>query len=411
MKAAHLLHLDTTFVKTKELGIDNSSGSITPRTTTKKVILDQVSTSPQANKIYQEQKSIKSCEVLGKLERDLQSRYEEKNLLSELSQRNSKYIQSDYLSKIDEELQSLQYELERIIKSQSIQDNCDIISFGFETIYQEGIAENSDGELNEDTPAVLRYGLNKDNLIPLEGSYIEKGLLHPYEIELFRLAIGYLNMTPSSEAYIQDTTPGKPYANNAVLVDIFDRSTDFVNEGNNQTHTVVLWRKRDNETMLIDPSNVNFSKNIANIYDFTTAKIPGNTIYSTNGKHTEYVSYEEEIAKPRDCVDIAVKIAFEINEQQKEGTGIEQIEQNVYRQISNISSIKLNPIKTLNTTFIRELQSTSNTTRKSANSLLSQNKDKIEILARSYNFKNSDNSQSMSLSNLNTLLNNSFIKN
>ena len=400
--------LNTTFTKTKLSSIDNLDGSITPTTTTNKAILDQVSISSQTNKIYQAQKSNKFYEVLGKLGQDLELKYKELSHLKTLSEMGNKHIKSNMLDEVEKDIGII--EEKQKLMGNSTQDNCDIIDFGFETIYQEGIAENSDGELNEDTPAVLRYGLNKERLTALVGSYIEEGLLHPYERELFRLAIGYLSEAPSAEAYIQDITPGKPYANNAVLVDIFDRSTGFVNAGDNQTHTVVLWKKTDDVTMLIDPSNVKFSEDIANIYSFTIANVLGGTIYSTNGKRTEYVSYEEEIAKPRDCIDIAVKIAFEINEQQKEGTNIQQIEQNVYQQISNISNIKSNPIKILNTTFIRELQSTNSTARKDVNELLSQNKSKIEILARSYDFKNSDNSQSMSFSSLNALLSNSFIK-
>lgn len=311
----------------------------------------------------------------GKLEQDLQLKNREKGLLNELSQDlNSKYIQSDYLSKIDEELQSLQHKQELISRSQSIEDNCDIIDFGFETIYQENIRENGGNEVSEDTPAVLRYGLNKDILTA--GSYIEKGLLHPYEIALFEKAIDYLNQTKSAEAYIQDITPDKSYVNNAVLVDIFDRSTGFVDAGDNQTHTVVLWKKTNDQIMLIDPSNINFSNHLCDPLTtcfFGVTILPsqpnGQVIYGTQGKPTGYSEYDYPNPLPRDCVDIAVKVAFEINEQQKIVGDFNLVEKNVFSQISNKRKLSKHLDK-IDGTFIRELQSSNKDIRREAKQFL-----------------------------------------
>ena len=363
MKEVYLSHLDTTFIKTKS-GINNLSGSITPRTATKKAILDTVKIE-QNVKPYQEQKDIKFSEALEKLKLDLEQnliRYKLLTQLKDLEDAEEQKITENKLKKVTENISIIEARQKSMTKSQSVSDNCDIMGFGFETIYQKGIAENDSDELYENTPAVLRYGLNTGRLTDLKGSYIEKGLLHPYEIELFGLAINYLGKTESAEAYVQNMSLDKLYANNAVLVDIFDRSTGFVNADDNQTHTVVLWKKTDGEIVLIDPSNVNFSNHlnsqISQIFKITVSlpTVKGDVIYGTQGKFTGYSGYDIQDPLPRDCIDIAVKIAFEINEQQKENTDIGQIEENVFSQISNKSKLN-DAVKKINGTFIRELQS------------------------------------------------------
>ena len=55
-----------------------------------------------------------------------------------------------------------------------------------------------------------------------------------------------LDKVYSADNYIKGADKAS-YANNVVLVDIFDRSTSFVNAGSNQTHTVVLWKKTNDK--------------------------------------------------------------------------------------------------------------------------------------------------------------------
>lgn len=60
---------------------------------------------------------------------------------------------------------------------------------------KQGIRENK-GTINPAIPAVIRYGLNTESkaLDSLVGSYIEKGMLHPYEETLFQKAFDYLKL-------------------------------------------------------------------------------------------------------------------------------------------------------------------------------------------------------------------------
>ena len=151
MKAAHL-HLNATFTKTKS-GVDNSSGSITPRTTTKKAILglDQVSINYEATReSYQKQKDIKFSEALKKLEQDLQLKYKELEHLEILLKKiASKHVTSNMLDEVSKDIDMLK--IRQKLMDESVSDNYDIKNFGFETIYQEDIRENDGNEVSEDT--------------------------------------------------------------------------------------------------------------------------------------------------------------------------------------------------------------------------------------------------------------------
>ena len=91
--------------------------------------------------------------------------------------------------------------------------------------------------------------------------------------------------------------------------------------------------------------------------------------YGTQGNTTGYSEYNDN-PLPRDCVDIAVKIVFEINEQQKvQSIDLNMIEQNVFSQISNKKKLNVNVV-TIDNTFIRELQSSSVSERRKAKQCL-----------------------------------------
>ena len=120
-----------------------------------------------------------------------------------------------------------------------------------------------------------------------------------------------------------------------------------------ETHSVVLWKKDANTLVLIDPSNVTFSARLKAAYPnykgnitaptgLSDARIPGKVIYN-GGPQTVPRGYSDvDIYPPqaRDCIDIAVKIAFEIQVQIGINTPIENIEKAVYGKVSN--QMKLN---------------------------------------------------------------------
>ena len=211
---------------------------------------------------------------------------------------------------------------------------------------------------------VLRYGLDTDSigLKSIVGAIIEKGVVHPYEGTLFIKTFNYFENTESAEVYVKNKSG---YPNNVVLIDIFDRSKGFINEGINQTHTIVLWKKKDNEIILIDPSNIEYSKHLCERFKLTPLNPTKNIIYGSEGKETGYSEYFQKEPKPRDCIDIAVKIALELNEQQKLCDNLNEIDNNMLQQISNQNTIAPHMILVKDIS-VRTLQSTNQHTRVSA---------------------------------------------
>ena len=370
--------LDESFQKLKISNIQNDSGSITPKTAKTRSVLDKIELSENAinfSSVYKNNIQIKLKENLIKSEDSLKQSQKKLDLLDNLinledpkSECYKTYTKN--LNTVKSEITSVKERVNLIYNSKSITTPIEIKEvkgFGFETIYQEDIKDAD--SLNINTPAVLRYGLNSESyaLKDLVGNYIEKGVLHPYEEALFAEAFNYLDKVESGEKYIQDKFQ---YPNNIVLIDIFDRSSDIINDGNNQTHTIALWKKKDDELVLIDPSQKSYSEHLLapiksnfgkNINTLVCTTLYGVAVYKPNDK-TEYSSYLEQKPKPRDCVDIAVKIAFELNEQQKNSPNLLNIENNMLAQISNDSKNAEHLTKFKNV-VIRELQSSSSETR------------------------------------------------
>lgn len=291
----------------------------------------------------------------------------------------------------------------------------------FELHYQKGINPGIFAEVKEEVkqeepqpqapiiqdPLVKRFGINPEAVPGAVGYNITYDRLHYVEQEIFNLAIQELNTKSSAQALqfqrtIKDITfkttfqilKGGPltqiqeYPNNVVVVDIFARELGRIKATQTyerllpETHTVVLWKKAEQEIVLIDPNKFEFSNHISTqqIQALTTLtissiiplRLEGDIVYGTQGKTTGYSEYTDPNPLPRDCIDIAVKIAFEINEQQKENIDIKQIEEKVFSQISN--KLKLNSaVKKIDCTFIRELQSSNKDTRINAKQTLALN--------------------------------------
>ena len=364
------------FNRIKTDGKNINNGSITPRTTTEKVVLDKVSISPEAWKEYNKFMCQRSENNLNKLQSQVSHKQDEIGLLKQLSTKNSQY--EDTLKKEEKNCISLvnkkcavkaSYDL---IKIRLYDEEKEIQNFGFQTIYQEGIANCND--IKTGLPAVFRYGLDSESpdLKNIVGSYIEIGTLHPYERALFDNAFEYLSKTISAEEYLSNNDKVE-YPNNVVLVDIFDRSTGSINEGDTQTHTVVLWKRKDDEIFLIDPSNINYSKHLSNNFNVIPLEPAKNIFYGSAGKETGYSDYLTNDPKPRDCVDIAVKIAFELNELQKisELDKLPQITDSLQKQLSNQKILAPHLILVKND-FVRTLQSSNKDTREIAFNTLNQ---------------------------------------
>lgn len=362
---------------------DNDEGSLTPSTKSRKVQLSDVRVSDTNIKEYNEIIPRKRTEMREFFEPEI-----EKLKIKVESLKKVIALEADDKTKLFQTCIAAIPDLEHRLKISeeklgSIMDSKSCMGpfkndniFSFATIYQQDILNV--GQVSEDFPAVLHYGLYRDSqlLKDLIGNYIQNGILHPCEKAIFLEAFKYLHQVESTEHCLKTPVQDRVgYSRNVVLVDIFDRSTNVINEGRNQTHTIALWKNKDDEIVLIDPSKRSYSDHLlesvravgkVNVEIFAVPVIYGIASY---GQDTGYSSYEEEVPKPRDCVDIAVKIAFELNEQQKLRSSLKQIENNMLEQISN----QLNQAKYLNKfekLVIRELQSSSFDMRTMAKNLL-----------------------------------------
>ena len=274
-----------------------------------------------------------------------------------------------------------------LVEQQHITDPEKVI---FELYYQEDINTNvvqeqekmKQEESQPQVPStqsslVKRFGINPEAVQYAAGYGIAGDRLHYVEQEVFNLAIQEL----SDKLSAQELQNQQEYSHNVVVVDIFAREQGKIKiqQGLPETHTVVLWKKAEQEIVLIDPNKFEFSNHISTqqIQALTTLtissiiplRLEGDIVYGTQGKTTGYSEYTDPNPLPRDCIDIAVKIAFEINEQQKENIDIKQIEEKVFSQISNNKKLS-KYLDKIDGTFIRELQSSNKNTRRDAKQFL-----------------------------------------
>ena len=160
--------------------------------------------------------------------------------------------------------------------------------------------------------------------------------LHEIENDLLRKAIHHFKSTDDK----------------VVVIDILERNNGvpaFKNDGSLKVHSVVLFRNKavikeseeakeqDKEKILvIDPSNFQFSCHLANFNDERFklyTKYNAIKIYTPNGKTG--VNYNDY----RDCIDVAVKLAFGFNMNKSE-TSLDNITNtDVVKYISNQAKI------------------------------------------------------------------------
>jgi hypothetical protein len=243
---------------------------------------------------------------------------------------------------------------------------------------------------NPKGPLVKRFGINPAAVNPVDNYGIAGNALHFIEEKILDSALAELGDKPSAEE-----AQSGAFAHNVVVVDIFARDGGILKidseTGLREMHSIVLWKKAEDCIVLIDPNKREFSQHIAKSLNSMCGEekyklgLEG-VIYSSKRKYpsqpekTGRSNYKQLNPNPRDCIDIAVKIAFEINEQQyaiiepcmeKEARklAIEEIAEKVCIQISNNSIIK--KFSTLiDNTFIRQIQSTQKDIRKSSNEVL-----------------------------------------
>lgn len=157
--------------------------------------------------------------------------------------------------------------------------------------------------------------------------------LHPLEVINLENAINDLNSKG---------------INKTVLVDIFarDQLTGLVKWQDNslpETHTVVLFKNSEKQFIIIDPSNSSFSKHLST----NTKLISDELEILTLQKELRIYEQDKQVgtgpsaSQYRDCIDIAVKLAFGLNKIQE--LDINKIEQTItVQEVTNQKEINEN---------------------------------------------------------------------
>jgi len=238
---------------------------------------------------------------------------------------------------------------------------------------------------------VWRFAMNPGQLQKMIGQKLRNSL-HLAEQILFYEALSVLDKSTSAKALGNKKQKKSP--NNVVLVDIFARKNDGTikktENGEPETHTVALWKKENGKIILIDPSNVGFSSGLISSLQFLarnrnnkapestdigqlqpnieqldekhqevsvqSIKVTGNKIYNPDAFSTEFeqVKVGRLATDSRDCIDIAVKIGFVLNDLQSQGTEFDELELAMLSQITNQSTV-LSKIKRMNPKTIKKV--------------------------------------------------------
>ena len=194
-------------------------------------------------------------------------------------------------------------------------------------------------------PEVTRYGIDTHHLGFLVnqplciGGVDPLATLHPLETDLLQHALARLhNIGDQNIGEVLMNHPVATHLNNVILVDILARKPldanakiAVTNQNGRQipeTHTIVLWKKSARDVLLIDPSARKYSRHLAPAIQAlwrgpVATNDPGATLASYNNGPAYFYSvqmYDNHTLPSqddlRDCIDIGVKICFELLEQQ-----------------------------------------------------------------------------------------------
>ena len=194
--------------------------------------------------------------------------------------------------------------------------------------YQHNISSQ-----NTKFPRVTRYGVDVTNITTsLPNAFITRNDPHPIESVLFGLVQGAFLDATHSEAY--HTQPHKiSYPDNVVLMDIFVRSDkdkattspdyckmSYDERAYVETHTVVLLYANKDTLYLIDPNNSAYSRWLIGSSIINNDGDPFNIVMPFSNSYEIYKRGDNGkrvvgvFPDARDCVDISVKLAFELKE-------------------------------------------------------------------------------------------------
>jgi ankyrin repeat protein len=206
--------------------------------------------------------------------------------------------------------------------------------------------------------------------LPTQAEPIPDNGLCQAEVDVFSKAFKYLESANSAEKFICESNKYES-PNNIVIVDVITRHSKegiIKPKDNIQIRTICLWKKCDDRFVLIDPLSSNDTQYFQRLLQMHfPANIEINKC-SKDGIFYRLPSYSHTVGVKendfRDDIDLAVKIAFKLNEEQMLATpscSLEEIQKSII-SLSNQSQVNKVLGKT-DCVAVRELQSSNPATR------------------------------------------------
>ena len=230
-----------------------------------------------------------------------------------------------------------------------------------DSIFTQSYQSSEEG--NRVGPEVKRFGINPESfrsLINDSRGAFTAGMLHPAECVVLRQSMDFLKNKCPADRDLEENE----FKNNVVVFDFFARKDQVIKTQElagsivPEVHTAVLWKITDDQIILIDPNDAYFSQFIIEFfkkkedYNVTDLLFPGETsmalleaVKIPNKFYTRGGITPGKDANSRDCIDIAVKIGFEIDEQQRLMTNYEEILNNLTKSMATGDGKKLDVAK------------------------------------------------------------------
>jgi hypothetical protein len=187
-------------------------------------------------------------------------------------------------------------------------------------------------ESNDSTSVeVHRYALSNK-------VFTDEQMYQANEENALKLAVGKVLTTLSASEFINANPRSQGYPNNAVLVDFYVRENGKVKIKNSEpeTHTICLWHKENKVIRVID-SDGHASENIGSNLNAIQQTIRFGFSYFQKRLYSrvEKIGIGKNLNHYRDCIDIAVKIAYQLGQKSQSLTNVEEIEESL-KYLSNI---------------------------------------------------------------------------
>jgi hypothetical protein len=151
------------------------------------------------------------------------------------------------------------------------------------------------------SPKIKYYELNSDNIEYTNDLHDNEKHIIDYMLEEFKNLDDY-------ESY--QKTLLNEYPNNTIIISFYERKDNKIDD----IHSILFWKKTKDILMYFEPNKTNFSEHFIKLFeDYTKIELDKPT-YNNNTIYKFDKAKNTIMQKSRDCIDLCLKMALEINE-------------------------------------------------------------------------------------------------